>query len=36
MKEVLQEAAQHAKADHGISTIPPDMMSAVKRAINDE
>jgi predicted small metal-binding protein len=34
--EVLQQAAQHAKADHGLSNIPPDMMSAVKQAIKDE
>lgn len=34
--EVLQQAAQHAKADHGIATIPPDMLSAVRGAIHEE
>ena len=34
--EVLQQAAQHAKADHGMAAIPPDMMSKVRGAIHDE
>ena len=34
--EVLKQAAQHAKADHGMATIPPDVLSAVRGAIHEE
>lgn len=34
--EVLQKAALHAKAHHGIETIPPAMLSAVRGAIHEE
>jgi predicted small metal-binding protein len=34
--EVLQQAAQHAKTEHGLSSIPPEMMSKVRGAIRDE
>jgi predicted small metal-binding protein len=34
--EVLQKAAQHAKTEHGLETIPQEMMSQVRNAIHDE
>lgn len=34
--EVLARAAEHAKKDHGVSTIPPDMIPKVKAAIRDK
>ena len=34
--EVLQKAAQHAKTDHGLTTIPQEMMSQARNAIRDE
>jgi predicted small metal-binding protein len=34
--DVLRKAAQHAKTDHGMETIPPDVLSKVKGAIHDE
>jgi predicted small metal-binding protein len=34
--EVLQKAAQHAKTEHGLATIPQEMMSKVRSAIRDE
>jgi predicted small metal-binding protein len=34
--EVLQQAAQHAKTDHCIATIPPELLPAVRAAIHDE
>jgi predicted small metal-binding protein len=34
--EVMTKAAEHAKKDHGISTIPPDVASKVKAAIKDK
>jgi predicted small metal-binding protein len=34
--EVLQKAAQHAKTEHGLATIPQEMMSQVRNVIRDE
>jgi predicted small metal-binding protein len=33
---ILQRAAEHAKADHGMDNIPPDVLDKVRRAIHDE
>jgi predicted small metal-binding protein len=35
-EEVLQKAAEHAKTDHGMDSIPPDVMDKVRGAIHDE
>jgi predicted small metal-binding protein len=34
--DVLRKAAEHAKKDHNMDSIPPDMLSKVKSAIHDE
>jgi len=34
--EVLAKGAAHAKKDHGIATIPPDMVAKVQAAIKDK
>ena len=34
--DVLRKAAEHAKTDHQMDTIPPDVLSRVKSAIRDE
>jgi len=35
-KEVLQRAAEHAKKDHGLSEISPQMTERLRAAIRDE
>ncbi len=35
-REVLTKAAAHAKADHGMDSIPDDVMKKVKAAVHDE
>jgi predicted small metal-binding protein len=35
-EEVLQKAAEHAKTDHGLDSIPPDVLAKVRGAIHDE
>jgi predicted small metal-binding protein len=35
-EEVLQKAAQHAKTDHGMDSIPPEVLDKVRGAIHDE
>lgn len=35
-KEVLERAAAHAKSDHHMATIPPDVAAKVKAAIKDK
>jgi predicted small metal-binding protein len=35
-KEVLARAAEHAKRDHGMESIPEDVLKKVKSAIHDE
>jgi predicted small metal-binding protein len=34
--EVLAKGAEHARKDHGIATIPPDMVAKVQAAIKDK
>jgi predicted small metal-binding protein len=34
--EVMAKAAAHAKAAHGISSIPPDLAKKVQAAIKDK
>jgi predicted small metal-binding protein len=34
--EVLARAAEHAKKDHGMGSIPEDVLKKVKSAIHDE
>jgi predicted small metal-binding protein len=34
--DVLRKAAEHAKTDHHMDAIPPDVLSKVKTAIHDE
>ncbi len=33
--EVMTKGAEHAKKDHGIQTIPPDVAQKVQAAIKD-
>jgi predicted small metal-binding protein len=35
-EEVLQRAAEHAKTDHGMNSIPPEVLDKVRGAIQDE
>jgi predicted small metal-binding protein len=34
--DVLRKAAEHAKTDHHMESIPPEVLSKVKNAIHDE
>jgi predicted small metal-binding protein len=34
--EVLQKAAEHAKTDHGMDNIPPEVLAKVRSSIHDE
>ena len=34
--EVMQQCAVHARADHGIAEIPPELAAMVQGAIRDE
>jgi predicted small metal-binding protein len=34
--DVLRKAAQHAKTDHQMETMPPEVLSQVKSAIHDD
>jgi predicted small metal-binding protein len=34
-QEVLSKAAEHAKKDHGMESIPDDVLKKVKSAIHD-
>ena len=34
--DVLRKAAEHAKTDHQMDSIPPEVLSKVKGAIHDE
>jgi len=36
VEEIMQQAAVHAKAVHGMTTIPPELAQKVKAAIKDE
>lgn len=35
-EEVLQKAAEHAKSDHGLDSIPAEVLEKVRSAIRDE
>lgn len=35
-QEVLKQTAEHAKQDHGMDGIPPELMAKVKAAVHDE
>jgi len=35
-QEALDKAAQHAKEQHGVSELSPEMASKVKAAVHDE
>lgn len=34
-EEILQQVAAHARADHGMNEVPPEVASAVLRHIHD-
>ena len=34
--DVLRKAAEHAKTDHHMDSIPPEVLAKVKNAIRDE
>ncbi|HTI53607.1 MAG TPA: DUF1059 domain-containing protein [Verrucomicrobiae bacterium] len=34
--EVMAKGAEHAKKDHGLAAIPPDMVAKVQAAIRDK
>lgn len=34
--EVMTKAAEHAQRDHGLTTIPPEMLPKVQAAIKDK
>ena len=36
MAEVMAKAAEHAQKDHGVTTIPPEMIAKVQAAIKDK
>lgn len=35
-EEILQKAAEHARKDHGINEISPDLAAKVKSCIHEE
>jgi len=35
-EDILKQAAEHAKKDHGMVEVPPDLLAKVKAAIRDE
>ena len=35
-EEIMQQAATHARKDHGFESIPPEVVEKVKAAIRDE
>jgi len=35
-EDVLAQCAHHAKHDHGMNQIPPDLIARVQAAIHDE
>ena len=35
-QEVLPKCAEHAKADHGMAEIPPELAAKVQASIKDE
>lgn len=35
-EEVLQKCAEHARTDHGMNEIPPELLAKVQGAMHDE
>ncbi len=35
-QEIMQQAAEHARTDHGMTEIPPEVADKVRAAIHDE
>lgn len=35
-EEIMAQAAKHAKEDHGMEDIPPELVDKVREAIHDE
>jgi predicted small metal-binding protein len=35
-EEILQQAAEHAAADHGVNSISPEMAEEIRSKIRDE
>ncbi len=35
-EDILKQAAEHAKKDHGMEKIPPELLTKVKAAIHEE
>ena len=35
-QEIMQKCAEHARTDHGMQKIPPELAAKVKSAIRDE
>jgi predicted small metal-binding protein len=35
-EDILRQAAEHAKKDHGMTEISPDLLAKVKAAIREE
>lgn len=35
-EDILKQASEHAKKDHGMAEIPPDLLAKVRAAIRDE
>ena len=35
-QEVLEKCAEHARTDHGMTELPPDLAAKVRGAIKDE
>ncbi len=35
-EDILKQAAEHAKKDHGMAEVAPDLVAKVKAAIRDE
>ncbi len=36
VNEVMAKGAEHAKKDHGVQSIPPDVIKKVQAAIRDK
>ncbi len=36
VEEIMAQAAKHAREEHGMDTIPPELMEKVNKAIHDE
>jgi predicted small metal-binding protein len=35
-QEVLSKAAEHARKDHGLTEIPPELMAKVQSVVHDQ